>query len=174
MTEAPSIRPLRLEVPERDLDDLRERLRRARLPEAETVGAQQGPPDWKQGPPDWKQGPPDWKQGPPRSYIAELARYWAEDYDWRRLETELNDHGQALTEIDGLDIHFLHVRSSDRHMSLVLTRLASSVIEPFEVIALGRARLRRPAAFPSWPVSRIGSRQADGPAETVARTASAD
>ena len=144
------IRPLQLAVPEHELDDLRDRLRRARLPEAETVSISagvagwsqgppnrsQGPPNRSQGPPNWSQGPPNWSQGPPRAYIAELVRYWAEEYDWRRLEAELNAHGQGLTEIDGLDIHFLHIRSERPDAQpLVLTHgWPSSIIEPLEVI----------------------------------------
>ncbi len=122
MTAAVPIRPLQLAIPEDYLDDLRERLRRARWTEAETVGTQ---PDAG-----------DWSQGPPLGYMTELVRYWAEDYDWRRLETELNAHGQALTEIDGLDIHFLHVRSERPDAQpLVLTHgWPSSVIEPLQVI----------------------------------------
>ena len=122
MTAASSIRPLQLAIPEPELEDLRDRLRRARWPEAETVATQAGSADWS--------------QGPPLSYLSELARYWADDYDWRRVESELNAHGQGLTEIDGLDIHFLHVRS-DRPDArpLVLTHgWPSSVIEPLEVI----------------------------------------
>jgi Epoxide hydrolase N terminus len=63
-------------------------LRRTRLLEAETVT---GPGET-----------PDWNQGPPLGYVTDLVRYWIED-DWRRLERELDDHGSALTEIDGLD-----------------------------------------------------------------------
>jgi pimeloyl-ACP methyl ester carboxylesterase len=122
MSMSDEVRPFRLQVPEADLDDLRERLRRSRFPEAETVSRPGGGPDWS--------------QGPPRSYVVDLVRYWADDYDWRRVEGELNQHGQALTEIDGLDVHFLHVRS--RHPDarpLILSHgWPSSVLEPLAVI----------------------------------------
>lgn len=122
MSVADEVRPFVLRVPEADLDDLRERLRRTRLPEAETVTRPGGGPDWT--------------QGPPRSYVADLLHYWLQDYDWRRLEDELNDHGQALTEIDGLDVHFLHVRSPrpDARPMIISHGWPSSVIEPLAVI----------------------------------------
>jgi epoxide hydrolase len=81
-----------IEVPETDLRDLRERLERTRWPEEETVE--------------------DWSQGVPRAYIQELCGYWANRYDWRATEARLNALPQFRTEIDGLGIHFLHVRST--------------------------------------------------------------
>ena len=54
----------------------------------------------------------DWSQGTPLAVLQELVEYWRTQYDWRRCEAHLNDLGQHITEIDGLDIHFLHVRSS--------------------------------------------------------------
>jgi pimeloyl-ACP methyl ester carboxylesterase len=112
-----SIRPFRLDVPEAELDDLRERLRRTRWPEAETVE--------------------DWSQGMPLAYLQELCRYWADDYDWRALEARLNGPlPQFRTEIDGLGIHFLHVRSQhDDALPLVLTHgWPGSVVEFLETI----------------------------------------
>jgi pimeloyl-ACP methyl ester carboxylesterase len=110
------ITAFRLDVPEADLDDLRDRLRRTRWPEAETVD--------------------DWSQGIPLAYVQELCRHWAGDYDWRATEDRLNDLGQHRTEIDGLGIHFLHVRS--RHpgaLPLVLTHgWPGSVVEFLDVI----------------------------------------
>lgn len=122
MTASARIRPFEITIAERELDDLRDRLRRTRWPEAETVGSGNGPMDWS--------------QGVPSRYLRDVAAYWAEAYDWRRVEAELNAHGQALTEIDGLDIHFLHVRSSRPDARpLVLTHgWPSSVIEPLDVI----------------------------------------
>jgi epoxide hydrolase len=73
------------------LDDLRDRLRRARWPEREPVD--------------------DWSQGVPLGYLRDLCGYWAESYDWRAAEARLNQVPQFTTTIDGLDIHFLHVRS---------------------------------------------------------------
>ena len=84
-------REFRIEVPEPELEDLRERLRRARWPERETVE--------------------DWSQGVPLAYLQDLCRYWADGYDWRATEARLNALPQFRIEIDGLRIHFLHVRS---------------------------------------------------------------
>ena len=85
------IENFRIEVPESGLDDLRERLRRTRWPEAETVE--------------------DWSQGVPRAYLQELCAYWADGYDWRAAEARLNALPQFRTELDGLGIHFVHARS---------------------------------------------------------------
>ncbi len=87
------INPFRISVPDADLADLKERLARTRWPEAECVD--------------------DWSQGIPLSYTRELADYWANEYDWRAREAALNRFDQFTTEIDGLDIHFIHQRSSD-------------------------------------------------------------
>ena len=86
-----AVRPFRIDVPESDLVDLRERLSRTRWPERETVD--------------------DWSQGIPLAYMRELCDHWATGYDWRATEARLNTFPQFVTEIDGLDIHFLHVRS---------------------------------------------------------------
>ncbi|MCX7141137.1 MAG: epoxide hydrolase [Proteobacteria bacterium] len=85
------IKPFRIAVDDAVLDDLRSRLRNTRWPEAEVVD--------------------DWSQGTPLAWIKEVCRYWAEDYDWRTREALLNRFEQFTTEIDGLAIHFLHVRS---------------------------------------------------------------
>ena len=108
--------PFVLDVPAEQLDDLAERLRRVRLPEPETVD--------------------DWSQGIPRSLVAELCRAWAEDHDWRRLETELNGLGQSRVEIDGLGIHFLHVRSprADARPLVITHGWPGSVVEVLDVI----------------------------------------
>jgi hypothetical protein len=83
--------PFTIGVSDADLRDLHERLRRARWPEAETVS--------------------DWSQGVPLAYLKELCDYWAKTYDWRATEARLNELPQFRTEIDGLGIHFVHVRS---------------------------------------------------------------
>lgn len=108
--------PFELAVPEAELVDLRERLVRTRWPEAETVD--------------------DWSQGIPLTYVQELCRYWADGYDWRATEARLNAFGQFRTEIDGLGIHFLHVRSPrEDAMPLVLTHgWPGSVVEFLDVI----------------------------------------
>src|SRR5438093_1064375 len=90
-TESEAIRPFRVEVPQADIDDLRRRLLATRWPEKETVA--------------------DQSQGVPLATIQELVRYWATDYDFRRFEARLNAVPQFITEIDGLDIHFIHVKS---------------------------------------------------------------
>jgi pimeloyl-ACP methyl ester carboxylesterase len=83
--------PFRIQVPESDLADLRQRLRRTRWPEPATV--------------------PDWSQGVPLSYLRELCGYWADGYDWRATEARLNALPQFRAGIGGLPIHFIHVRS---------------------------------------------------------------
>ena len=96
------IEPFVIGVDAAALDDLRDRLRRARWPERETVG--------------------DWSQGVPLGYLQDLCGYWAEGYNWRATEARLNQIPQFTTEIDGLDIHFLHVRSPrPGAMPLVMT-----------------------------------------------------
>jgi epoxide hydrolase len=87
-----TIDPFHLNIAQSDLDDLRDRLTRIRWPDAETVD--------------------DTSQGPPLAKIQALTDYWLNDYDWRRCETMLNEFGQYRTEIDGLAIHFLHIRSA--------------------------------------------------------------
>ena len=86
------------------LDDLRSRLRRTRWPEAELVD--------------------DWSQGAPLQWIQDVCRYWADQYDWRSREARLNRFAQFTTEIDGLGIHFLHVRSPHPDALPLITRLA--------------------------------------------------
>jgi pimeloyl-ACP methyl ester carboxylesterase len=85
------IRPFRLDVPESELEDLRRRLAATRWPEKETVE--------------------DWSQGAPLKDVRALVEHWATAYDWRRCEAMLNGFGQFKTTIDGLEIHFLHIRS---------------------------------------------------------------
>jgi pimeloyl-ACP methyl ester carboxylesterase len=105
-----------VEIPENELRDLRERLERTRWPEEETVE--------------------DWSQGVPRGYLRDLCGYWAESYDWRATETRLNALPQFRIPIDGLGIHFLHVRS--RHadaLPLIITHgWPGSIIEFLKVI----------------------------------------
>ncbi|WP_128892497.1 epoxide hydrolase family protein [Erythrobacter sp. HKB08] len=110
------IRPFKLAIPDADLVYLAKRLDRARLPEAEPVD--------------------DWSQGTKLSALTELLAYWRLEYDWRRCERRLNQTGQYVTEIDGLDIHFLHVRSPHEDaLPLVLTHgWPGSVVEFLEVI----------------------------------------
>ncbi|MGH9873829.1 MAG: epoxide hydrolase family protein [Pyrinomonadaceae bacterium] len=89
-----AIRPFRVNVSEAQLTDLRLRIEATRWPEKETVA--------------------DTSQGVPLAPLQDLARYWATDYDWRKCEAKLNALPQFTTEIDGLDIHFIHVRSKHK------------------------------------------------------------
>ncbi len=108
--------PFRISISDDDLADLNRRLRHTRWPEAETVT--------------------DWTQGTPLAYLQDLCGYWADGYDWRACEASLNHFPQFRTEIDGLDIHFLHARSpQDDALPLVLTHgWPGSVVEFRKVI----------------------------------------
>ncbi|OLF09242.1 epoxide hydrolase family protein [Actinophytocola xanthii] len=108
--------PFRVEVPEAALTDLRGRLARTRWPEAETVD--------------------DWSQGVPLAYLRELCGYWADGYDWRVVESRLNALPQFHTELDGLTVHFVHVRSPHPGARpLVLTNgWPGSIVEYLDVI----------------------------------------
>ena len=86
-----SIRPFTVQVPQAALDDLRRRINTTRWPDKETVA--------------------DRSQGTQLAKLQELVRYWGTDYDWRKAEAKLNALPQFITTIDGLDIHFIHVRS---------------------------------------------------------------
>jgi pimeloyl-ACP methyl ester carboxylesterase len=111
-----AIRPFHVEIPEEALADLRRRLATTRWPSRELVG--------------------DRSQGVQLEMMRELARYWASEYDWRRCEARLNALPQFRTEIDGVDIHFLHVRSPhDDAMPLVMTHgWPGSVVELLETV----------------------------------------
>ncbi len=106
----------RIDIPSADLDDLRERLVRTRWPEPETVG--------------------DWSQGIPLAYVRRLCDYWREHYDWRASEARLNRFPQFRTQIDGVDIHFLHARSPvDDALPLVITHgWPGSIVEFHKVV----------------------------------------
>jgi epoxide hydrolase len=110
------ITPFRIAVPDADLDDLRSRLARTRWPEAECVD--------------------DWSQGIPLDYTRELADYWVGEYDWRAREAALNRFDQYTTEIDGLDIHFIHQRSphDDAFPLLITHGWPGSIVEFHKVI----------------------------------------
>ncbi len=112
----PNPTPFRIEIPEADLEDLKRRLAATRWPNAETVD--------------------DWEQGIPLSYVQDLCAYWAEKYDWRAREEALNRFPQWKLKIDGLDIHFIHVRSAHEDARpLVLTHgWPGSVVEFQKVI----------------------------------------
>ncbi|MFI5607258.1 epoxide hydrolase family protein [Amycolatopsis sp. NPDC051903] len=112
-----AIRPFKIETPEADLADLRARILATRWPEKEPVA--------------------DISQGVPLATMQALARYWANEYDWRRCEEKLKALPHFITEIDGLDIHFIHVRSKheDALPLLVAHGWPGSVIEQLKIIA---------------------------------------
>ncbi|GIF70878.1 epoxide hydrolase family protein [Asanoa siamensis] len=118
MSATAEIRPFTVTIPARDLEDLRDRIDNTRWPERETV--------------------PDLTQGVQLETMQELARYWTSDYDLRRVEARLNELPQFMTEIDGLDIHFIHVRSRHENaMPLILTHgWPGSVVEFLQTIDL--------------------------------------
>ncbi len=111
-----AVHPFRVDVPEEALDDLRHRLAAARWPSKELVA--------------------DRAQGVQLATLQALTRYWGTDYDWRKVEAKLNALPQFKTEIDGLDIHFIHVRSKHENaLPLIMTHgWPGSVIEMLEVV----------------------------------------
>jgi pimeloyl-ACP methyl ester carboxylesterase len=114
--DATAIRPLEREIPQADLDDLRARVAATRFPEKETVD--------------------DLSQGPQLATMQALARYWVEEYDWSKCEERLDALPHFVTEIDGLDIHFIHVRSErEDAMPLIVTHgWPGSIIEQLKII----------------------------------------
>jgi len=111
------VRPFRAgEVPEEALTELRQRIRQTRWPERETVA--------------------DGTQGVQLATMQKLARYWEADYDWRKVEAKLNALPQFMTEIDGLDIHFIHVRSKHENaLPMIVTHgWPGSVVEQMKII----------------------------------------
>jgi pimeloyl-ACP methyl ester carboxylesterase len=166
VTGAPSrpnteIRPFRLEVPQAELDDLRERLARTRWP-SELPG----------------QG---WSRGVPLDYLRELAEYWRTSYDWREHEARLNELSQFTTTIDGANVHFLHVRSAEPDaLPLIMTHgWPGSIVEFLDVIgpltdprahggdaadafhlvipSIPGFGLSGPTSEPGWSAARVGA-----------------
>ena len=125
LTDTGAIRPFKVHVPEAELTELRKRVQATKWPERETV--------------------PDASQGVQLATVQALARYWATEYDWRKIETKLNDLPQFITEIDGLDIHFIHVRSKHENaLPLIVTHgWPGSIIEQMKIIG----PLTNPPAF---------------------------
>jgi pimeloyl-ACP methyl ester carboxylesterase len=111
-----TIRPFRVNFPEADLVDLRRRVLATRLPDKETVT--------------------DSSQGVQLATIQQLKHYWQNDYDWRKMEARLNALPQFITEVDGLDIHFIHVRSKHENaLPLIVTHgWPGSIIEQLKII----------------------------------------
>src|SRR6185436_8525984 len=116
VAEDKSIRPFRFEASEEQLTDLRRRIEATRWPDKETVS--------------------DQSQGVPLKTMKELARYWASDYDWRKAEARLNAFPQFVTTIDGVDIHFIHVRSKHENaLPVIVTHgWPGSIIEQLKII----------------------------------------
>ena len=115
-TEGSAIRPFRVNIPEADLVDLRRRVKATRWPDKETVA--------------------DASQGVQLATIQQLAHHWQSGYDWRKMEARLNAIPQFMTEIDGLDIHFIHVRSkNDNALPMIVTHgWPGSIIEQLKII----------------------------------------
>jgi pimeloyl-ACP methyl ester carboxylesterase len=111
-----AIRPFTVEFPETELQALRQRIAATRWPDKETVA--------------------DQSQGTELATSRALAQYWASDYDWRRCEAKLNALPQFVTEIDGLDIHFIHIRSKhDDALPLVVTHgWPGSILEQLKLV----------------------------------------
>ncbi|MFF3950821.1 epoxide hydrolase family protein [Streptomyces sp. NPDC001902] len=115
-TDRHAIRPFTVQFSEAELADLRQRIQATRFPEKETVE--------------------DQSQGTQLDTVRKLAEYWAKEYDWRKVEAKLNSYPQFITEIDGLDIHFIHVRSKheDALPVIVTHGWPGSVVEQLKII----------------------------------------
>lgn len=111
-----AIRPFHVNIPEAQLEDLRKRIKATNWPESETV--------------------PDDTQGVQIATMKKLADYWAKDYDWRKVEAKLNSYPQFVTTIDGLDIHFIHVKSKEKNaLPIIITHgWPGSIIEQLKII----------------------------------------
>ena len=116
VVQATDIRPFHVNVPEAELTELRRRITAARLPDKETVA--------------------DFSQGVPLETVQKLKDYWATEYDWRKVEARLNAVPNFITEIDGLDIHFIHVRSKHENaLPVIVTHgWPGSVVEQLKII----------------------------------------
>jgi hypothetical protein len=116
VADTTAIRPFHVNVPETELNDLGRRINATKWPEQETVT--------------------DASQGVQLATIQALARYWATEYDWRKIEAKLNALPQFVTNIDGLDIHFIHVRSKHENaLPLIVTHgWPGSIIEQMKII----------------------------------------
>ena len=113
---AEDIRTFRVNIPQEELADMRRRIKATRWPEKETVA--------------------DFSQGVPLATMQKLADYWATDYDWRKVEAKINSYPQFITNIDGLDIQFAHVRSKEKNaLPVIVTHgWPGSIIEQLKII----------------------------------------
>jgi hypothetical protein len=111
-----AIRPFHVHIPQADIDDLRRRVLATKWPSKELVD--------------------DQSQGIQLSTMLALAKYWATDYDWRKCETKLNSYPQFITNIDGVDIHFIHVKSKyPNALPIIITHgWPGSIIEQLKII----------------------------------------
>ena len=116
MSDNTALRPFEVNIPEAELVELRKRINATRWPEKEPVA--------------------DHSQGVPLATMQKLARYWATEYDWRKVEARLQVLPQFITEIDGLDIHFIHVRSKHENaLPVIVTHgWPGSVIEQLKIV----------------------------------------
>ena len=139
------VRPFRIEVPQQEIEELRRRIAATRWPTTELVA--------------------DRSQGVQLATMQELARYWTTDYDWRRCEARLNALPQFTTEIDGVEIHFIHVKSPHENaLPLIMTHgWPGSVVELLETVGPlteptahgGRAEDAFDLVLPSLPWLRV-------------------
>ena len=115
-SDATAIRPFQVNVPEAELADLRRRINATKWPERETVA--------------------DTSQGVQLATTQKLARYWGTDYDWRKCEAKLNSYPQFITNIDGLDIHFIHVKSREKNaLPIIISHgWPGSIVEQLKLI----------------------------------------
>ena len=146
------VRPFTVSIPDSEIDDVKQRLARTRWPDPETVG--------------------DWSQGVRVENARSLVDYWERGYDWRRLESGLNRFPQFLTEIDGLDIHFIHVRSKNPDaMPLILTHgWPGSIVEFLKLIG----PLTDPVSFGGDAADSFERRRPVAPRVRVLRQAHGD
>jgi pimeloyl-ACP methyl ester carboxylesterase len=116
ISDRTAIRPFRVNVPDAELAELRRRVAAARFPEKETVS--------------------DFSQGVPLATVHKLAHYWTTQYDWRKVESKMNSYPNFIAKIDGLDIHFIHVRSRHENaLPLIVTHgWPGSIIEQLKII----------------------------------------
>jgi pimeloyl-ACP methyl ester carboxylesterase len=131
MASDDQIRPFRIEIPETEIADLRDRVNRARIPaQSATIG---------------------WERGMPVDYLKTLADYWVTDFDWRAQEAKLNNYPQFTTEIDGQTIHFIHARSAEPDATplMLLHGYPSSIVDFVDLIE----PLTNPRAFGGDPTA---------------------
>ena len=115
--------PFRIDVPQADLDDLRDRLARTRWPDQlPGVG---------------------WDYGIPLDYVRELASYWRDEYDWRRAEAMLNAFDNYLTEVDGARVHFIHAPSPEPSALPLIVKRWYPISHPLGLAFLSSSSLRR-------------------------------